>query len=70
MDPWTCDAARVARWREIDKERRATGWTPEAYIPAPLPPAPVERFRPKKGVAFEMVARAPMASVLRGVRAL
>jgi len=51
MDPWSCDAARMARWRAIDRERarrndvsRETATEPTEAPPVAAPP---EEPRPR-----------------------
>ena len=76
MKPWSCDPARIARWKAIDRERarrsardRETATEPAEALPVPVEPVR-ERYTVKPGVAGECVARTPVMNVLRGVRSL
>lgn len=76
MKPWSCDPARIARWRAIDRERarRSARDASTRVEPTEAPPVPVEpvreRYTVKPGVAGECVARTPAMSILRGVKSL
>ena len=76
MKPWSCDAARMARWRAIDRERarrsardRETAPEPTEVVPVAAPPVR-ERYERKPGVVLDRVASTAAVSLLRGPRSL
>jgi len=60
MDPWSCDPARMARWRAIDRERARytkcsgpTATEPTEALPVIAPPTEPRPRRRYYGVAAD-----------------
>ncbi len=82
MPPWSCDAARMARWAAIDKERREAPTPPpvdrlDEVHPCHEAPmlAALERYQrvpggSRRAALLDRVVETPTTSSLRGVKSL